>query len=107
MRGTAIFILAGLLTLGLAMGAMAYNGYGMGGGYGWGGHMMQRGYHMGYGYGQGPNQAAQGYGPAYCPGLQAWQTNQGQGYGPGYPPGYGPDGQRVPVAPQPPANAQE
>ncbi|MCF8033757.1 MAG: hypothetical protein K9K66_14835 [Desulfarculaceae bacterium] len=89
MRRTMIFILAGVLTLGLAAGAMAWGGYGMtGGGHGpgWGGHMMRPGQHMGYGQGYGPNGAGPGYGPANCPGWQAWNSGQPQGYGPGYRP---------------------
>ncbi|MCB2225824.1 MAG: hypothetical protein KQH53_04030 [Desulfarculaceae bacterium] len=112
MRRAMIFLLAGVLTLGLAAGAMAWGGFGMmGGGYGhgWGGgHMMQPGYHMGYGQGYaqgyGPNGAAPGYGPANCPGWQAWSGQQPQGYGPGYGPAPAPRG---PVTPAPPADSLE
>ncbi len=105
MRRITSLILAAGFTLLLAAGAMAWGGYGMGGG--WGGGMMGPGYHMYQGNGYGPGYQGQGYGPAYCPGRNYYQ-NQGQdqgqapgrGYGPAYRgQGYGPGYQQAPAAP--------
>lgn len=96
MRRATTFILAAALTLLLAAGAMAWGGYGMGGG--WGGHMMNPGYHMYQGSGYGPGPQGQGYGPANCPVWNGYHGNgQGQNYGPSQ--GYGPGYQRAPVTP--------
>lgn len=89
MRRITSLILAAGFTLLLAAGAMAWGGYGMGGG--WGGGMMGSGYHMyqGNGYGpgyQGQAYQGQGYGPGNCP---AWGNYQGNGRGQNYGPGQG------------------
>jgi hypothetical protein len=116
MRKLSIFILAGVLTLGLAVGAMAFGGYGMmGGGYGpgWGGSMMGPGYHMGYANGPQGGPAVQGpaygpgYGSAYCPGWQSFNNGQGPAYGRGFGPGPNPNYRRGPVTPNGPADNAE
>ena len=90
MRRATTFILAAGFTLLLATGAMAWGGYGRGGGYG--GCMMVPVYHMHQGNGYGPGYQGRGYAPVNCPGSNAYQNGgqsrghhgSNQGYGPGY-----------------------
>ena len=92
MRRATTFILGGVLILGLAVGAMAFGGYGMmGGGWGggWGGHMMPAGYHMGYQNGYTPGSTGgPGQASTYCPGFQGYNTGRATTPGTGSVPNY-------------------